>query len=438
MTTTADIDPKLERRLGGSELSALRRRLRRHFQRHGDNPEKKVLQLTGLNPVEHEALALIVGLPSRFTSSVRIDIAQFDAALRNAEISGSLREALELIDGPLVHQTAVKEELRARWVAAFNTSASHPALSAWLQKTSARSLIKRMARQDPDTAIKLLRQVDAVLQRLPAAGLTRAQLAADVLGNAHALDGGQPTATLVLAVLRHGANDAAHEQELPEDVVDAENINRPAERMRDTWAQAGILVNELARPVLFLNLPVDRESVPPAALGEPGYLSLRQLLRTPITWSVSGQIIYICENPNIVSIAADRLGRACAPLVCTDGMPAAAQRVLLMQLADAGAKLQYHGDFDWPGIHIANNVMQLCAAKPWRFQSDDYIQALASFPQKEPDLLDTTATASWDVRLVVIMQERGLAVPEEAVASLLIDDLRTSKKSSARELLRHS
>ena len=431
MTMTSDIDPKLERRLGGSELSALRRRLRRHFERHGDNPEKRVLQLTGLSPTEHEALALIVGLPSRFTPSVRIDIAQFDAALRNAEISGSLREALERIDGPLVHRTAAKEELRARWSLVFNTPAPHPALSAWLQTTSALGLIKRMARQAPDTAIKLLKQVDATLQRLPAAGLTRAQLAADVLGNAHALDSGQPTATLVLAVLRHGANDAAQEQDLPEDVPDAENINRPAERARDTWAQAGILVNELARPVLFLNLPVHRESSPPAALGEPGYLSLRQLLRTPITWSVAGQTVHVCENPNIVSIAADRLGRACAPLVCTDGMPAAAQRVLLTQLADAGAKLLYHGDFDWPGIHIANNVMRLCAATPWRFQADDYSQAVGSSLKKERDLSDTAVTASWDAGLGATMQLHGLAIPEEAVASLLIDDLKSLGRSLA-------
>ncbi|MEZ5704819.1 MAG: DUF2399 domain-containing protein [Burkholderiaceae bacterium] len=63
---------------------------------------------------------------------------------------------------------------------------------------------------------------------------------------------------------------------------------------------------------------------------------LRRLVRTPPDWEVADQIIYVCENPNIVSIAADRLGAACAPLVCTDGMPAAAQRVLLKQLSDAG------------------------------------------------------------------------------------------------------
>lgn len=248
-----------------------------------------------------------------------------------------------------------------------------------------------------------------------------------MLGNAHALDSGQPTATLVLAVLRHGANDAAQEQDLPEGVTGAENINRPSERTRDTWAQAGILVNELARPVLFLNLPVDRGSCPPAAPGEPGYLSLRQLLRTPTTWSVAGQVVYVCENPNIVSIAADRLGGACAPLVCTDGMPAAAQRVLLTQLFDAGAKLLYHGDFDWAGIHIANTVMRLCNADPWHLLSADYQRAIGAFPHKERDLSETDVTASWDATLVNSMQSHGLAIPEEAVASLLIDDLRSSE-----------
>ena len=112
-------------------------------------------------------------------------------------------------------------------------------------------------------------------------------------------------------------------------------------------------------------------------------------------------------------------------------MPAAAQRVLLTQLADAGAELLYHGDFDWAGIHIANNVMRLCAATPWRFESDDYSQAFGSCPQKERDLSDTTVTASWDASLGAVMQLHGLAIPEEAVASLLIDDLRSSERPLA-------
>jgi hypothetical protein len=40
------------------------------------------------------------------------------------------------------------------------------------------------------------------MRRLPADGVTRAQLAAETFGNAHALDNGQSTSTLVLSVLR--------------------------------------------------------------------------------------------------------------------------------------------------------------------------------------------------------------------------------------------
>jgi len=117
------------------------------------------------------------------------------------------------------------------------------------------------------------------------------------------------------------------------------------ERTRDTWARAGVLVNELARPVLFLNLPTGASENACWHRGEPAYISLRALLRSPPSWDVAGQKTYVCENPNLLAIAADRLGRDCAPLVCIEGMPAAAQQSLLSQLAQAGARLCYHGDW---------------------------------------------------------------------------------------------
>src|SRR5262249_38004917 len=101
--------------------------------------------------------------------------------------------------------------------------------------------------------------------------------------------------------------------------------------------------------------------------GEPGYVSLRVLVRSPPSWAVAGRDVYVCENPNLVAIAADQWGPRCAPLVCTDGMPAAAQRHLLSQLTRAGARLHYHGDFDWPGLCIGNHLMRAHGALPWRF-----------------------------------------------------------------------
>lgn len=424
-------DPRLERLLGGPALAALRLRMRRHFERWDSSSAKDSLQLAKLTPPEHEALALLTGRPTRSTQSVKIDIDQLDATLRNAGIAGSLREALELLDGSIVNRAMVKNDLLVRWSSVTNADHLHPALSIWLQTTPATSLLKRLARQNPDTANRLLERASAVLRRLPVKGLTRAQLAADLFGNAHALDNGQPAATLVLAVLQHSENDITRMQDAPEDTEGTErDVRRPAERARDIWARAGVLVNELARPALFLNLPVHPESAPLGTLGEPDYLSLRQLLRTPIAWSVANQAVYICENPNIVSIAADRLGSACAPLVCTDGMPAAAQRILLTQLAFAGARLLYHGDFDWAGLHIANYVMRLCGAQPWRFARDDYTRAIENAPHFERDLGDSCVEATWDQALTASMQHYGLAIAEEAVASPLLEDLSSTRSLS--------
>lgn len=421
-------DPRLERLLGGPALAALRVRMRRHFERQNSNSKSSTLQLTKLMATEQEALALLTGRPTRSTQSLKIDIDQLDATLRNAGIAGSLREALELLDGPIVNRAMVKNDLLVRWSSVTKADHLHPALSIWLQVAPAIGLLKRLARQDPDTANRQLERASAVLRRLPVKGLTRAQLAADLFGNAHALDNGQPAATLVLAVLQHGENDIARLQDAPEDTEGTErDARRPAERARDIWARAGVLVNELARPALFLNLPVHPDSAPLGTLGEPGYLSLRQLLRTPIAWSVENQAVYICENPNIVSIAADRLGSACAPLVCTDGMPAAAQRILLTQLAFAGARLLYHGDFDWAGLHIANYVMRLCGAQPWRFACDDYKRAIENAPHSERDLGDSRVEATWDQALTASMQHYGLAIAEEAVASPLLEDLSSTR-----------
>lgn len=425
MANDPSIDPRLIRRLGGGELAELRQRMRRHFERHGRNPEKSGFHLTKLSAVEYEALALLIGLPPRSTQSVRIDIARFDAALQDAGMANSLHEALEMLDGPIVNRAEAKAELQSRWSSVTDGQGLHPSLQAWLQGASAVGLLKRVSKQETQTAHLLLQQAHVVLLRLPAQGLTRAQLAAEVLGNAHALDTGQAVATVVLAALQHSARTDEQEQPPSEEATEeADGARRPNERVRDIWARSGVLVNELARPSLFLNLPVRTPSNALAAPGEPGYLSLRRLVRTPPDWDVADQIIYVCENPNIVSIAADQLGAACAPLVCTDGMPAAAQRVLLKQLSDAGAKLLYHGDFDWAGIHIANNVMKLCDARSWRFGAEDYLQAVKSLAPKERDLEVVRIAASWDFALVESMRLKGVAIAEEAVVSQLVGDLR--------------
>jgi uncharacterized protein (TIGR02679 family) len=431
------IDPRLHKLLGGDELAALRQRLRGHFERAVPGTPPSTLRLGSLNSIEREALALLTGRAPRDAKSMQIDVNLLDARLRDAGIAASLREALEQIDGPIVHLASARAATQASWSAVV-AACAHPALAGCLQAPAALGLLKRLARQDIPAAGQLLEGASAVLRRLPAGGLARAQLAAETLGNAHALDNGQATATLVLAAWRQieresGAGDPNDPPDDPaDDRAGVAPEARPEittnsasdERIRDVWARAGVLVNELARPALLLNLPVLTHETPVCTQGEPAYLSLRQLLRTPPKWAAVDQAVFVCENPNLIAIAADRLGVHCAPLVCTDGMPAAAQRTLLTQLAHAGARLRYHGDFDWPGIQIANHVMCSWGAAPWRFGALDYESAAISASHTRHYLAGSCIVASWDAALAPAMQRHGVAIAEEAVAASLLGDLR--------------
>ena len=142
-------------------------------------------------------------------------------------------------------------------------------------------LLKRLARQNATAALQACRHVEAILERLPASGMTRSQLAAEVLGDAHALDSGQPAATLVLTIWRQSIARVGGKDDVVDPTEDKDlELVGSVERDRDVWARAGVLVNELARPVLFLNLPIRGTVTYYRPPGEPAYASLRSLLRS--------------------------------------------------------------------------------------------------------------------------------------------------------------
>jgi len=419
-------DSRLQRLLGGAELAVARQKLRRWFGLATLGTAVETIRLTQLDPAAQHALCQLTGRPARPTRSMTLNVPELDARLRQAGLADSLRDALEQLDGPIIPHARLRKERQARWVTLLSSTPTGPLLQTWLNTPTAPALLKRLGRT-PEQAARLMAATDAVLRHLPARGLARSQLAADTLGDAHALDAGRPVATLVLAAWRHHERTVKAIEDSPDDEESAEDAatveHRADERQRDTWARAGILVNELARPVLFLNLPAPLGVPPSWAAGEPAYLSLRQLLRWSPSWPVDGQRIFICENPNIVAIVADRLGAHCAPLVCTDGMPAAAQRAMLDQLTAAGAHLYYHGDYDWPGITIGNHVMRTWRAKPWRFGARDYLAAAARTPSRPRDLKSPGVEAAWDADLKPAMQAHGLAIAEEAVVDVLLESL---------------
>lgn len=420
---------RLQKLLGGVELANLRLRLRARYER---GESRDAFTLTDLQSHERRALAGLLGRRTLAAGSMRIRSSELDTALAHAGIAVTLREALEFLDGPLSDRRADRAAREQAWSTALSLTAE-PRLAALLANAAGSALLKRLSGSDPAHAELLLAQAARVLSRLPGHGISRAQLAAEVLGDSHGLDNGRPVATIVLRARAAGTSI---------DVIEAAGLQDAEESVRERWARLGITVNELALPALCLNLPgLDADAAhrqlqratpldPPPGFGlspgEPVHLSLRSLLRRPPTWNVARRDVFVCENPNIVAIAADRIGAACAPLVCTDGMPSAAQQTLLAQLAAAGARLRYHGDFDWAGLVIGNFVMREFGAEPWRFGTADYLSATADYRIALRG--DKPVVARWDDRLGGAMSERGVVVHEESVAEALLIDLAVSSR----------
>ncbi|MBA3907780.1 MAG: TIGR02679 family protein, partial [Pseudonocardiales bacterium] len=301
------------------------------------------------------------------------------------------------------------------WQAAFapldTAVATRPELAAWVAGIRATGLVRRLA-VTPDTAAPLLADLATALAALPTEGEPIGRFAERLLGSAHALDDDRPLATLVFGVARV--------------LGDAPDGTGTAWR-RDVWARVGLLRDDLSSTVLTLGLPGDSASTTGRVLGlyreagQPTVLTLRQLVRDPPCCEVAAATVSICENPVVVGMAADRLGRDAAPLVCVAGQPGAAAMSLLRLLAGAGAQLRYHGDFDWGGLRIGNVVFGRLPVTPWRFDTGSYRNAAATGTGRE--LTGAPVEASWDPGLATTMRTAGRAIEEERVIDDLVADL---------------
>ncbi|MET8630271.1 DUF2399 domain-containing protein [Kitasatospora sp. NPDC004669] len=127
------------------------------------------------------------------------------------------------------------------------------------------------------------------------------------------------------------------------------------------------------------------------------------------------------DGTRLSALVLRRFGPHCPPLVCTSGWPNTAVLHLLWHLADDGASLRYHGDFDGEGIRIAAHVLARTGAVPWRMAAADYRSAVDRLPTGPgPGRL---TPAPWGPVLTEAMAELRTAVVEEVVADVLLDDL---------------
>lgn len=383
-------DDRLRAALGSPELAWLVDRLARRVEL-GHTLDGK-LRLGEPTERQRAALARLTGTYGRGNALV-VDLDDLASRLSAAGVVASLHLAVTTLRGPLVVRADAAARLEAAWDQAFDGLDA----PGW-QELRSSGLVKRLVSGDPLAGAALLAQAAAIVALLPASGIPLAEVAA-ATGDAHALDPGRPLATVVLRLVR-GMTGAD-----------------PADR-RAAWASVGVEVDPLSSSVLMLGVRARGTGLVPSILrncaeaGEPCRLTLRQI-RDGL--DVEGEEVFVCENPSVVLAAADRLGPHCRPLVCVEGQPGSAVRIVL---AAAGARVRYHGDFDWPGVRIAGEVLATTGGAAWRFGARAYQDA-----PKGMDLAGAPVETPWDGDLADGMRSCGRAVHEEAVIGTLIADL---------------
>ncbi|MDH6114891.1 uncharacterized protein (TIGR02679 family) [Kitasatospora sp. MAP12-15] len=383
------------------------------------------IRLDGLSAVEHQALSLLLG---RRTSgaATTVRLAELDARLRSTAAGCGLSTAVEHLGPPLTDRRAARDTGRqartALWAAVDAAVAASPLagqewVSGWLDELRRSGAVGRLSPQD---AAGLLRQAVQVLgvlrpgrdEEAPPYG--RGELATRVTGTAHGLDDDTALSRLVLRGLAQAMGT-----EPPSS----------APGRRALWRAASVVPDEVSSTVLTYGLRPTGGGWRRRALRERAdhhaetHLTLRELHALELELTPDTPV-YICENPRVVEAAAE--ARCTGALVCTSGSASTVVLELLDALAAAGQPLRYHGDFDWPGIALANRVMRRCAAGPWRMASQDYEQLAAhARSQGTPPLplVGALVQASWDAGLAAAMTASNAALHEESALDWLIADL---------------
>ena len=389
------------------------------MQRNGLRPAG-YLVLDDLTREERYALSGLIGHPVT-GERARVDMSSLDERLRETREGPGLVAAVEARRGPLLDRRAERaaalERRGALWAAARD-ELDRQGLSgqAWVEGwlDSIRPVVGRAARGRAETVV---RAAVRALGRLPWSSqpsIGRTELASSIAGSSHALDDGTVLAALVLR-----------------GIACAARVSPPATAVerRLLWERAGVRSDEVSTTVLTLGLRPAGDSTVAATVrarsdaGCESHLTLRDLRRLEKMVD-PGTVVWICENPRVLEAAMDAGSRQA--MVCTAGNPVVVVSVLLQRLADNGAVMRYRGDFDWPGVAIANRIVSDFGAQPWRMGAADYEAALAAAGESMielPPLTGDSVAAAWDQDLAAAMVRAGWAVHEELMLKELLSDL---------------
>src|SRR5690348_6522942 len=407
------IPPSLRDYLVTPSLQPLWSGLRERLERTGH-----ALRGSMMVPLDDDGADRLSGLLGRAVPAgeTRIRLVDLDTSLRSSAAGrGLVTVVADLTGGPLRNRPAERDAARSGrqrlWsqldllLAEHNLTAQEwvPQWTHWCRRGG---LLTRLPAAEATITLSIAVQVVARVldDSHPPIGL--AQLASEITGDAHGLDGGVPAALVLRALAA---------------ALDTAPAGSAAER-RLLWQRVGVSTDEVSGTVITWALrPPGRDRWSAmmrerADLGLVTHLTVHELQRAP-DLTRPGEIIHACENPQVLQrLAAAGVAH---PVACMSGNPAAAGLTLL-----ARTVVRYHGDFDWPGIAIARRIFDR-GARPWRFGRTDYADAVGLLPlDHRLGLSGRVQPTPWDEGLGAAMAAADVAVHEELAVDVLLSDLR--------------
>lgn len=389
-------------------------RLRDRLERNGLEVRGRVIvELDGRS--QRHAVGALLGR-SVTRDRVSIDLASLDERLRERSGAGGIVAVLTALGGELGNRVVQRAALQAAREEPLTLALSlvdHSWGELWgetwvegLRRTGLLTNRPEATRVVEDAA----RVLETLLGRTGEAPTSRVELAAHVLGDAHALDEDR----LVHQVVLRG-------------LAAARGLVAPATsaERRALWAAHDVLPDLLSATCLSWGLrpggdtPVASRLGAAAWSGDPVHLTAWDLRRVPTWGDQRESTVLVCENPRVLEAVAER-ATSPWPVVCTSGEPNTVVAGVLAGLVEGGATLRYHGDFDWGGLAIAARVIGRFGAVPWRMGAADYEAAVRV---EAPELTGKPVEAGWDPELSPAMRAHGRCVHEESVLGELLESL---------------
>ncbi|HUC92072.1 MAG TPA: TIGR02679 domain-containing protein [Paenibacillus sp.] len=412
---------------------------------------------------ECDAVNTFFGWNRKPGETIKVPLHLFERELENSSFPYTLAELHAVLTGkPLLTKTDRELLAREAWAAVFREVREtllgegeriHSQLNEWLERlmqgaAGGYRTLKELMRESPAAAVRQLtyaaRAFNVILTgdagvrsgSLQLRSIRLPVLAAQVSGDAHALDRTRPAGRLFFQALK----ESVHGNEVGDSPVEGSFYNAVSDAtagldsllVRDIYRTAGIADDDISSIVHFYDPNGERPVL-------PGVLTLRQVEAAerfePFT------DVYVVENPPVFSTLVDlaeagmRAGTELSSgahrplLLCTSGPASAAALRLIDRFIEHGrwsGRLFYSGDFDIKGLEIGNVLAARYRERftEWRFGAGTYAHGVEgngrrlSFTGEERVRLGKFK-ALWDAWLADDMVKSGYKLFQEQIVSML-------------------